>query len=220
MCLGAHSLLDGTRAEAFIPFLYNYEWIWWYLYWWGGCDVWCEWFCQWINSWIAQFGHPALHRALWSGSSPVSNQFHSSQCSSQQWKMSAAFNLDSSLHHRPMVCFHCGYWAIHHQGGGCKGSYLGLIGLIIPYYLCYPGLLAFITFCIIVTNKDIFLDIYWMLPIHVIYHVSGGKGGDGIRTRYCSLGAGLLCFWPLSANCQCSGAFFTSLCLFSLFWAF
>ena len=117
MCLGAQSLLDGTRGEAFMPFLYNYEWIWWYLYWWGGCDVWCEWFCQWINSWIAQFGHPALHRALWSGSSPVSNQFHSSQCSSQQWKMSAAFNLDSSLHHRPMVCFHCGYWAIHHQGG-------------------------------------------------------------------------------------------------------
>ena len=102
------------------------------------------------------------------------------------------------------------------RGGGCNGSYLGLIGLIIPYYLCYPGLLAFITFCIIVTNKDIFLDIYWMLPIHVIYHVSGGKGGDGIRTRYCSLGAGLLCFWPLSANCQCSGAFFTSLCLLFL----
>ena len=25
MCLGAQSLLDGTRGEAFIPFLHNYE---------------------------------------------------------------------------------------------------------------------------------------------------------------------------------------------------
>ena len=32
-----------------------------------------------------------------------------------------------SLLHRPTVCFHCGYWAIHHQRGRVQSFLLGLI---------------------------------------------------------------------------------------------